>query len=219
MTASRELPAGPWEVLLSRALSLLADLQRIGGISDPYWTLGGGTVLMFRHDHRTSKDIDIFVPDPQYLGYLTPRLSDRAAALTTNYIEDPSSYIKLQFEEGEIDFVASPNLLENAWEHWEIQGQTIRVEHSAEIIAKKMFHRGNQASARDLFDLCLVIEREPDMLMTAAPHLLRHRDAFLARIEKPSAILRTSFEAIDTRRYTPSFAHCVDVASSFLKSL
>lgn len=35
MTASRELPPGPWEVLLSRALSLIADLQCIGGISDP----------------------------------------------------------------------------------------------------------------------------------------------------------------------------------------
>jgi hypothetical protein len=29
-----------------------------------------------------SKDIDIFVPDPQYLGDLTLRLSDTAASLT-----------------------------------------------------------------------------------------------------------------------------------------
>jgi hypothetical protein len=37
---------------------------------------------MFRCGHRLSKDIDIFVPDPQYLGFVTPRLSDTAASLT-----------------------------------------------------------------------------------------------------------------------------------------
>jgi len=39
------------------------------------WTFGGGTVLMLRLAHRQSKDIDLFVPDPQYLGYVNPRLS------------------------------------------------------------------------------------------------------------------------------------------------
>ncbi|MEN9544534.1 MAG: hypothetical protein RLZZ598_1367 [Pseudomonadota bacterium] len=29
---------------------------------------------MFRYGHRLSKDIDIFAPNPQYLGYVTPRL-------------------------------------------------------------------------------------------------------------------------------------------------
>ena len=74
----RSLPAGPWEKLLPRALTLIDEISRYGGIKDPFWTLGGGTVLMFRHHHRLSKDIDIFVPDPQYLGFVTPRLSDTA---------------------------------------------------------------------------------------------------------------------------------------------
>ena len=37
---------------------------------------------MFRYCHRVSKDIDIFVPDPQYLGFVPPRVSDTAAELT-----------------------------------------------------------------------------------------------------------------------------------------
>ena len=52
---------------------------------------------MFRYGHRLSKDIDIFVPDPQYLGYVTPRLSDTAASLTENYTEMQGSFVKLQF--------------------------------------------------------------------------------------------------------------------------
>ena len=59
----------------SRALALIDEITRYGGIADPFWTFGGGTVLMFRYRHRLSKDIDIFVPDPQDLGFVTPRLS------------------------------------------------------------------------------------------------------------------------------------------------
>lgn len=215
----KNLPPGPWEVLFPRAISLIEDLTTVGGISDPFWTFGGGTVLMFHYGHRVSKDIDIFIPDPQYLGYLTPRLSDKAADLTTNYTEDPSSFIKLQFEEGEIDFVAAPNLLDSAWESWEIYGYTVKVEQPAEIISKKMFHRGNQATARDLFDLCAVIEHEPDTLGPATRHLVRHREAFLQRIQEPSPVLQASFDAIDTLNYTPSLEHCVQTASLFLEGI
>lgn len=57
---------------------------------------------MFRYRHRLSKDIDIFVPDPQYLGFVTPRLSDTAAELTEDYTEQPGMFVKLQFDEGEV---------------------------------------------------------------------------------------------------------------------
>ena len=42
------------------------------------WTWGGGTVMAMRHRHRRSKDVDLFVPNAQYLPYLSPRLSDAA---------------------------------------------------------------------------------------------------------------------------------------------
>jgi hypothetical protein len=60
---NRELPAGAWRALLPGACPH-REIRRHGGITDPFWTLGGGTVLMFRHRHRLSKDIDIFVPNP-----------------------------------------------------------------------------------------------------------------------------------------------------------
>ena len=67
--------------MLGHALTVIDDMAKRGGIKDPFWTFGGGTVLMLRYEHRKSKDIDIFVPDPQYLGFATPRLSDVAAKL------------------------------------------------------------------------------------------------------------------------------------------
>jgi uncharacterized protein (DUF1778 family) len=38
-----------------------------------------------------------------------------------------------------------------------------------------MCHRRDRATARDLFDLAMVVEREPDALAAAAPFLMRRR--------------------------------------------
>lgn len=213
------LPSGAWQSLFPRALALIDDISRYSGIANPFWTLGGGTVLMFRYRHRLSKDIDIFVPDPQYLGFVTPRLSDTAADMTEDYTEQPGMFVKLQFEEGEVDFVSAPNLLDDAWEIWNIGDRAVKVETAAEIIAKKMYHRGDRVTARDLFDLALVIEREPQQLLAAKPFILRHRSAFLAQIRQPHVSLRAAFEAIATLDYTPSFHHCVAVCGGFLENL
>src|SRR5580693_8453151 len=97
-----------WELLFQRAL-ILIDSARDIGIPVDDWTFGGGTVLMRRHRHRLSKDVDIFINDPQFIGYLSPRLSPIAESLTTDYSED-SNFVKLSFPEGEIDFVAAPPL-------------------------------------------------------------------------------------------------------------
>jgi hypothetical protein len=80
------LPEGVWQSLLPHAFEIIDDIQK-NGIKEPFWTFGGGTVLMLRYQHRLSKDIDIFVPDPQYLGYATPRLSDVALDVSENYVE------------------------------------------------------------------------------------------------------------------------------------
>ena len=77
-----------WEVLFARALALIDSVEEPAGAPLIDWSFGGGTVLMRRHHHRFSKDIDIFLSDPQWFGYLTPRLSDAAAAMTTNYVEE-----------------------------------------------------------------------------------------------------------------------------------
>ena len=95
----------------------------------------------------------------------------------------------------------------------------MRVETAAEIIAKKMYHRGDRVTARDLFDFALVIEREPEPLLAATPFLLRHRAAFLAQIREPHAGLRAAFDAIATLDYTPSFDRCTAMVGEFLDSL
>jgi Nucleotidyl transferase AbiEii toxin, Type IV TA system len=216
-TEPLDLPQGIWQTLLPHAFTLIDEIARLL-TPEPFWTFGGGTVLMLRHQHRMSKDIDIFVPDPQYLGFVSPRLSDAAENVSQDYVEGPG-FVKLLRPEGEIDFVASPNLTAQPFEEWTLLGRKVKVETSAEIVAKKLWHRGDRATARDLFDLSLVIEREPDDLATAAPYLTRHRETFLSQLEQRRAVLSAQFEAIDTLEYRPSYNESLERARIYLNQL
>jgi len=207
----------PWRALFAKAMLLLDDVVARSGVDVP-WTFGGGTVLMLRHYHRMSKDIDIFVPDPQALGFLNPRLGGIAESLTGRY-EESASHLKLLFPEGEIDFVASPNLTNPAFETHLVDGRDIRLETSAEIIAKKMWHRGQYAKARDLFDLAMVIEQEPMALASAGQFLTKHRAEFLAQLDARRDILKLQFEQIDVLDFQATFDECVAIAHNFLRSL
>ena len=200
-------PLNAWEALFQRALELI-DSVRYAGIRLEDWSFGGGTVLMRRHRHRFSKDIDIFVSDPQYLGYLTPRLNPHAEAVTRHYLEQ-AGFVKLYFPEGEIDFVASAPLTHEPYEEETIFGRSVKVETSAEIVAKKVWHRGDQFTARDMFDLAMVCDREPQALWRIKPILSDRRETIFARIEAHDGPLRETYAALHTLAYAPTYDECV----------
>ena len=204
-----------WETLFQRAL-LLIDSARESGAALDNWSFGGGTVLMRRHRHRFSKDIDIFVPDPQCLPYLSPRLNDKAESLTSDYVEQ-ADFVKLNFAEGEIDFVASAPLTENASVIEILFGHAVQVETSSEIIAKKVWHRGDRFTARDIFDLALVTEKEPNALWKIRPILRGRREAILAGIGAQDAALRESFAALEVLDYQRSFDECVELTKKAME--
>jgi predicted nucleotidyltransferase component of viral defense system len=212
---------GAWNTLFAHALVLMRDMLSQTR-PDVIWTFGGGTVLMLRHSHRISKDIDLFVPDPQYLGFVNPRLSDVAAGISDDYIE-AAEFIKLIRPEGEIDIVAAPNLTAEPWTRETIMGEIVYVETDIEIIAKKMWHRGNQVTARDLFDLVLVIKNDGPTLAKEAKWLIRHRHAFLDQISTRRNVLNVTFNAIDRAQnptiLVPDYDECVEQAREFLLSL
>jgi transcriptional regulator with XRE-family HTH domain len=213
LLSRRYLEVDSWEALLPRALELLEGLG-----PDAFWTLGGGTVLMFRHNHRASRDLAIFFRDAQLLGHVNPRLGGTPRRMTSQY-EESSGHVKLYFREGEIDFVASPLLTSPGFTTESVVGHTMRLESDVEIVAKKMWHRGHEARAQDLFDLSLVVERSPKDLTQAAEYLLRHRDAFLGALGTRRSIVKAQFESIDVRDYRPAFEDAVDRVSGFLNGL
>jgi predicted nucleotidyltransferase component of viral defense system len=196
-----------WEKLFERALVLIDSVSAAGVTLDD-WSFGGGTVLMRRHRHRVSKDIDIFVPDPQYLGYLSPRLNTQAESLTERFVEQAGS-LKLIFPEGEIDFVASVPLTRDPTVVEILFDRAVQVETSTEIVAKKVWHRGADFTARDIFDLAMVAEKEPEALQRIKSILLGRRDVVLQRIATHDQVLREAFVALDVLDYRRTFDDCV----------
>jgi predicted nucleotidyltransferase component of viral defense system len=203
-----------WEVLFRRALSLIDSVAASRAVFEP-WSFGGGTVLMRRFRHRFSKDIDIFVPDPQYLGHVSPRLNDTAEAMTGDYVEEASS-LKLIFPEGEIDFIASAPLTSNPTAPEQLFGREVSIETPTEIIAKKLWHRGKEFKARDMFDLALVAEKEPGALKEIRPVLRDRRDAVLARLADSDKQLRSDFAELEALDYRPTYDECLAIVKKTL---
>ena len=203
--ADRELI---WKTLFTQACAILADAES-HGMPAGQWTFGGGTVLMLKYRHRFSKDIDIFVPDPQYLGFLTPRLSDIASELSQDYAEQANT-VKLYFPEGEVDFVASGALTTPGFEIEQILDASVRVETPVEIVAKKIYHRAETFKARDVFDLSLVLDRLPECIPALLPWVEKSRSVLTQRLATHDQALREDFQAIDALEYRPDYDHCLE---------
>jgi hypothetical protein len=194
-------------------MGLMAHLERESGRQA--WTFGGGTVMMLRINHRLSKDIDLFVPDPQYLGYCSPRLGGPAEDITSEY-DEGAIFVKLYLPQGEIDVVVGTPLTNNSFEVVEHEGRTLQVETNAEIVAKKLFHRGYTAKARDLFDLCAVAHLEPEAIPPAAPFMIRHGATFLKQLAADADELRKVFGMIETIDFNDTFDQCVERANEVI---
>jgi Nucleotidyl transferase AbiEii toxin, Type IV TA system len=205
---------GVWRELFPKAIELMNHVGRM--ISAPVWSFGGGTALMLRIGHRQSKDIDLFVPDPQYLGHVTPRLSTVAESISADY-EEGGEYVKLFLAVGEIDVVVGTALTDHPFDLVGYEGQDVRIETSAEIIAKKMWYRGDRAKARDLFDLCAVATWEPEAISAALPFAGRHAAAFLETLASRSAFLIRDFEEIDALGFRMPFNECVELAREIIQ--
>lgn len=143
------------------------------------WSFGGGTAMRLFFDHRESNDIDIFVTDAYLVSGLSPRLNDTTERLTANYTEQ-SNFLKLRFPEGEVDFILGGRISDEPYVSREVRGRVVKVETPLEIVAKKCFYRPDTFNARDVFDLAVLIEREPHSVERNR-RLLLGRDLALRR--------------------------------------
>lgn len=205
-----------WRTLFARALEIIDAANRAGMPADD-WTFGGGTVLMLRYRHRFSRDIDIFLPEPQYLGFLTPRLNSAAEPGMVDYLEQHGS-IKVYYPEGEVDFVAAPPLTTNPVESMAIAGRSVRVETSIEIVAKKVQYRAQDFKARDLFDLAVVLQHEASA-QSRLHDLLKRQSAVLRhRLDRMESILREDFSQLDISGNQPSYDECLAAVTALMAS-
>jgi len=203
-----------WRPLFERALAILDEAGRVAGPLT--WSFGGGTVLMLRHRHRYSHDVDIFVPDPQWLGYLSPRLNTVAESLASNFIEG-AEFLKVSFPEGEIDFVAAGWLTPEPFRPERLFERDINVETSAEIVGKKLWFRAESFKARDLYDLATVIELDPGALREIAPLVREKGPVILELAARKGEVMKEDFEALERYGEERSFERCLEVVRKHVR--
>ena len=202
------------DTLLTRALQMLESLT--AGVEPlERWCIGGGTVLMRRHRHRLSRNVDVFVPAAQVMTQLSPRSNPAVRELTTDYVEQ-ERLLKLYVPEGEIKIIASGSFTTQPTLRERILGHDVNVETSAEIIAKKFLFRGAEFGARDILDLALIAEREPQALSRIAHIMAGYRGVLLRRLAVHEEALREDFAALDLLEYRPSYEACLDTVLDVL---
>lgn len=138
-------------------------LSRIPGDA---WTFGGGTALAIFHlAHRRSYDIDIFIQDPQYFAFLSPKwYIDDGSAFKTEYVEMAHHISLTTARAVKVDFLLAPRLTDDHPIPKRIGGVDALVETVPEIIAKKLRYRMKDLRPRDIFDAAAAIRRDAGIL-------------------------------------------------------
>lgn len=207
---------GSWRVLEALAVQIVRDAAGKAG-SDFRPVMGGGTRLMLALGHRISDDIDLFIRDPQWIAYLSPRLNDGFEAVIQSYDEGATS-LKLEFANGEIDFIVSMSLLGMPSDVSE--ECSFEMEPVAEVLAKKLFYRGWALTPRDLFDW-RVIEDQLLVDSTHAPQIARLVSGRFNQIEAALTAMAISNNARVARSqirtpYLPDLQKTIDWAKNRL---
>ena len=133
------------------------------------FSIGGGTALAARWSHRTSTDIDITLD----AGVFSRTKDKLYAALEEAPAQDLASgqgWLTGAFPEGEFSVATTAPLLVPAPESSREPDWGIRIESTAEILARKLRLRmyGNgEFVSRDFYDICTAAEKDPQALARA----------------------------------------------------
>jgi hypothetical protein len=183
MNIETSLTPNAWSAIIASAYALFDDLAR-KGYENPPFSLGGGTVLMFRFKHRLSKDIDFFGYDAQWLSLVSPRLNETAAAMASNYVEQANG-VKIVMPHGDIDFIIAGDVAVPVNRtKLPLEGREILVDPTSEILAKKLFYRGASLKARDVYDLSAAIDLDPDEARRAAKAAASKKALLVQRLDE-----------------------------------
>lgn len=208
-----------WRKLFGVAVELLDQVKVQRGGYDFQWSFGGGTAMMLQIGHRESHDIDLFFDDAQLLGFLDPARSDLIfSVMPSEYGGDGARFQKFAFANlGEIDFIVAGPLSPNPFTEQHIEGRVTKLETVAEIITKKVYHRGGEAKARDIFDIAASSLTHRAEIIAALAAYPVHTKITLDRLRSLNPEFLSS--TIDQLMVMPAYRALVPECSSIVERL
>lgn len=209
-----------WRRLFGIAVDLIEQLRENVGGFDFERSFGGGTAMMIQIGHRESHDIDIFLDDPQLLGFIDPsRNRLRFDPAPSDYQGDGRRFQKFTFENvGEIDFIVAGTLKQMPFDIREVEGRAVRLETVPEIIAKKIYYRGSEARPRDIFDIAAAARSQLGSVVEALTTFPEQVSRTRVRLEKlnPEFVHRAIAQLMIKPDYQASAADSLDTALAVL---
>ncbi|MBN9072301.1 MAG: nucleotidyl transferase AbiEii/AbiGii toxin family protein [Rhizobiales bacterium] len=209
-----------WRRLFGIAVDLIEQLRENAGGFDFEWSFGGGTAMMIQIGHRESHDIDIFLDDPQLLGFIDPSRSRlRLDLAPSDYQGDGLRFHKFAFENvGEIDFIVAGTLTQMPFDIREVEGRAVRLETVPEIIAKKVYYRGPEAKPRDIFDIAAAARFKLEPVVNALRAFPDQVSRTKERLEKlnPEFVDRAIADLMIMPDFQASAADSLDTALAVL---
>ncbi|SMH26517.1 nucleotidyl transferase AbiEii/AbiGii toxin family protein [Mesorhizobium australicum] len=209
-----------WRRLFSIAVDLIDQLRENTGGHDFEWSFGGGTAMMIQIGHRESHDIDIFLDDPQLLGFIDPSRSRlRFDLVPSAYQGDGLRFQKFAFEDvGEIDFIVAGPLTLMPFQIRNVEGRAVQIETIPEIIAKKVYYRGAEAKPRDIFDIAAAARTQLEPLVEALRAFPEQVSRTKDRLEKlnPEFVDRAISQLMIMPDYEAATADSLDTALAVL---
>jgi len=211
-----------WLRLLRIARSLIRQVNSNQSIID-HWTLGGGTAMMLRIDHRESHDVDIFLADPQLLPFLDPEKHDFQFEIQPDgYVGDGARSLKIAFSGiGEIDFIVAGAMTSSPTIQTDVDGELVLLETLPEIITKKVYYRGASIMPRDIFDIAAAGEEYADSLVAELRSYRSQVTQALTTIEKlnPDFVNAAIAELAIRDRYKEVAEKAIEKSKSILRAV
>ena len=135
------------------------------------WKLSGGTILAAQWGHRESTDIDLRIPPKSGLRRLEPRydpgFNREMAALGAGEPSHRENQIIIPAGEGKIDLFEADSTPGEGEYSATIHGIDEIVLSNAQILAGKLIGRGFESPSRDLFDIAVAADTDPQALEVA----------------------------------------------------
>ena len=154
------------------------------------WRLGGGTLLSARWQHRRSTDLDIFLPGDSGIAILDPRWNpDFANAMRrigATSVDVLTNSLKFSFPSGRIEITQLDPIPDLPVIQAVVDGRDLAIYHNACVLTGKLHGRGARLPARDVFDIGVARDEDPDALRTAVNYIdsnLRAEILHLLRVD------------------------------------
>jgi predicted nucleotidyltransferase component of viral defense system len=152
-----------------KATLLLLEENNLNKVS----TLGGGTALAsYYWNHRYSTDIDIFIYDKVDKKHLLKestwsekvKTEMKSIGYNGNFRNHPIYSEIVIDEECKIQFFDVVKKSHTPYQEVNLWGHELLIDTVEEIITKKIYYRADKGNSRDLFDIAIAFNKEPDIL-------------------------------------------------------